>query len=237
MPATLPPCSIWWAAPVDPARGPGLLHLLDAHERGRLARLRRAADRARYLAAHALTRLVLGDLLNIPAVALELDRTCRCGEQHGKPRLLGASTPGFSLTHAGALVGVAVRPDGAVGLDVEPVRELTDLAGMARHVQSPAELTRAVAVAGPEAFFTTWTRKEALLKATGDGLSTPMSTITLAAAGAAVQEWTGEGAPDGPVWLRDLSPLPGYAAALAGPGPAAPAVTESDGDAVLRAEV
>lgn len=230
-----PPCSIWWAAPVDPADGPGLLNLLDAHERERLARFRQAADRARYLAAHALIRLVLGDQLATLPAALEFDRTCRCGQQHGKPRLPGAGAPGFSLTHAGALVGVAVRPDGAVGLDVEHVRELTDLAGMARHVQSPAELARHRGRVGPSAFFTTWTRKEALLKATGDGLSTPMSTITLSPTGTAVQAWTGGGTPDGPVWLRDLRPAPGYAAAVAGPGAIAPAVLEADGNAVLRA--
>jgi len=230
-----PPCNIWWAAPVDPADGPGLLNLLDAHERERLVRLRRAADRARYLAAHALVRLVLGHLLGTPPAALAIDRTCRCGQQHGKPRLLGVGAPGFSLTHAGALVGVAVRPDGAVGLDVEHVRELSDLAGMARHVQSPAELARHPGSADPSAFFTTWTRKEALLKATGDGLSTPMTTITLSPTGTAVQAWTGDGAPDGSVWLRDLHPAPEYAAAVAGLGAIAPAVLEADGNVVLRA--
>ncbi|MGH3615843.1 MAG: 4'-phosphopantetheinyl transferase family protein [Pseudonocardia sp.] len=235
MPATSPPCTVWWAAPVDPAERPGLLDLLDEHERERFLRFHRAADRARYLAAHALVRLVLGDLLGSPPAALELDRTCRCGQQHGKPRLLGVGAPGFSLTHAGALVGVAVRPDDAVGLDVEHVRELTDLAGMARHVQSPAELARRCGSADAPAFFTAWTRKEALLKATGDGLSTPMSTITLSPTGAAVQTWIGEGAPDGPVWLRDLRPAPGYAAAVAGPGAIAPVVLEADGNVVLRA--
>ena len=225
-----PPCRVWWAAPVDPGAAPGLVALLDAHERDRLDRFRRPADRARYLAAHALTRLVLAGAVGGPAHALDFDRTCRCGEQHGKPVLVGG--PDFSMTHAADLVGLAVH-SGPVGLDVEQVREMRDLAAMRGHVSSPAELARS-GPAGPADFFRGWTRKEALLKATGEGLSSPMAAITLGANG--VEEWTGDGAPDGPVWLRDLRPATGYLAAVAGLGRAA-AVVELDGDAVLAAAV
>lgn len=231
-------CTVRWAAPVDPAHAHGLVDLLDAHERDRLTRFRRDADRARYLAAHALARVVLGEVLDISPAAVEFDRTCRCGEQHGKPVVCGScpldATPGFSLTHAGDLVGVAVWPDGAVGLDVERLRPVSDLPGVARHACSPTELARGDA-ASPEAFFATWTRKEALLKATGDGLSAPMAAITLD--GPRVEDWPGGHAPDGPVWLRDLHPAPGYRAALAGLGPVAPAVAELRGDHLLRAAV
>jgi 4'-phosphopantetheinyl transferase len=214
---------VWWAAPVAPADAPVLVELLDAAERSRLHRFRRPADQARYLGAHALTRLALAEVVGTPAAALAFDRTCRCGEQHGKPVLPGG--PGFSLTHAGELVGVAVHPDGPVGLDVEQVRELTDLAAMAAHVCSPSE-----SAADSPAFFTLWTRKEALLKAAGTGLASPMSAITLGPSG--VQEWTGEDAPREPAWVRDLHPAPGYHAAVAGFGEA-PSVREAPGDPLL----
>jgi 4'-phosphopantetheinyl transferase len=217
---------VWWAAPVAPAEAPGLVALLDGHERDRLHRFRRPADQARYLAAHALVRLVLADDAGLPADALVFDRTCRCGAQHGKPVL--PDGPGFSLTHAGELVGVAVHPGGDVGLDVEQVRELSDLPGMAAHVCSPRE-----SAADADAFFTLWTRKEALLKAVGTGLATPMSAITLGPAG--VLDWTGEDAPREPLWLADLRPGPGYHAAVAGTG-ARPAVTEQRGDDLLAAQ-
>ena len=223
-------CTVWWAAPVAPEAAPALVALLDGHERDRLARLRRPADRARYLAAHALVRLVLAPLVGGAAATLTFDRTCRCGAPHGKPVLLGG--PGFSLSHAGDLVGVAVRPDGAVGLDIERVRPVTDLDALATHVHSPAERARGL---DPAAFFRTWTRKEALVKATGDGLSTPMSTITLAADRPAVQQWCGPGAPAGPVWLHDLHPAAEHPAAVAGPGAHAPEVVEADGNALLHA--
>jgi 4'-phosphopantetheinyl transferase len=219
-------CTVWWAAPVDPDDAPSLVTLLDGHERERLTRLRRAADRGRYLAAHALVRLALGGD-GTTAAALTFDRTCACGEPHGKPVLPGG--PGFSLSHAGDLVGVAVCPDGAVGLDVEQLRPLTDLAAMAGHVHSPAELARH-GTPDQETFFRAWTRKEALLKATGEGLAEPMAAITLAPDGAVV-EWAGHG----PFWLRDLTPAPDHPAAVAGPGATtAPAVVEADGAALLR---
>jgi 4'-phosphopantetheinyl transferase len=218
-------CDIWWAAPVAPADAPALVAVLDAHERNRMDRFRRAADAARYLAAHALTRVVLAHRLGCAPAALVFDRTCRCGEPHGKPTLAGGG-PGFSFTHAGAVVGVAVREDGPVGLDVEPVRTLPDIDGMARHVGAPAE---------PMAFFRAWTRKEALLKATGDGLASPMAAIVLDDRGVAA--WTGDGAPDGPVWLRDLVAPDGSPAAVAGLGAAAPSVVEHDGRRLLHVGV
>jgi 4'-phosphopantetheinyl transferase len=221
-----PTAVVWWAAPVAPASAPGLVRLLDVHERRRLDRFRRPADQARYLAAHALVRLVLGESVGAPAADLVFDRTCRCGEQHGKPVLPGG--PGFSLTHAGDLVGVAVHPGGPVGLDVEQVRELADLTAMAEHVRSPRET-----VTDADAFFALWTRKEALLKAVGTGLATPMSAITLGPPG--VLDWTGEDAPAHPLWLADLRPAAGYHAAVAGTG-ARPSIAEQRGDALLAGQ-
>ncbi|WP_300019189.1 4'-phosphopantetheinyl transferase superfamily protein [Pseudonocardia sp.] len=216
-------CTVWWAAPVAPGGAPALVGLLDAHERERLGRFRREVDAARFLAAHALVRIALAGLLDLAPAALVFDRTCRCGQPHGKPRLT-AGGPAFSLTHAGDLVGVAVH-DAPVGLDVEQARPLTDLAAMAAHACAPGETAPDEA-----AFFRLWTRKEALLKASGDGLSAPMSGITLDTHG--VVDWAGG---PGPVWLRELSPAPEHPAAVAGLGTEAPPVVEADGDALLRA--
>jgi 4'-phosphopantetheinyl transferase len=198
---------VWWAAPVAPAGAPGLVALLDRHERDRLDRFRRPADQARYLAAHALVRLVLAESVGTSPAALEFDRTCRCGEQHGKPVLAGG--PGFSLTHAGDLVGVAVHPVGDVGLDVEQVRELGDLEAMAAHVCSPRE-SAADAVADPGAFFTLWTRKEAYMKATGAGFALPPQSFAV------------EGLPAAGWTLRDLPVGAGFAACVAVRGPLDP---------------
>lgn len=224
--------TVWWAAPIDPASRPDLVALLDDHERERMGALRRPEDRARYLSAHALTRLVLGAHLDADPGALELDRTCRCGRQHGKPRLSGrADDPGFSLTHSGQLVGVALGA-GPVGVDVEQHRPLADVDGLAGHALSPAE--RAAGPVDPATFLVTWTRKEALLKALGEGLSSPMTAITLSPPDAPgrVVEWDGVGA-DG-WWVADVgTPHADHPGAVAGAGAQAPPVTVADGDAVL----
>ncbi len=214
-------CHVWWAGPVAPEEAPALVDLLDGHERERLTRFRRPVDTARYLAAHALTRIVLGTWLGRPPSSLVIDRTCRCGRQHGKPALAEGG-PHFSLSHAGDVVGVAVLDVGPVGLDVEVVRPMSDLDATARHVGAPSE---------PAAFFRAWTRKEALLKATGDGLASPMAAIVLDDDG--VASWTGDSAPEGPVWLRDLRAPDGSPAAVAGFGATTPAVAEHDGRRLL----
>ncbi|GEL26345.1 4'-phosphopantetheinyl transferase [Pseudonocardia sulfidoxydans NBRC 16205] len=230
-------CAIWWAAPIDPAGRSDLVALLDEHERTRLRAFRRPDDAGRYLAAHALTRLVLGERTATHPAGVRFDRTCRCGVQHGKPRLDEPGAPEFSFTHSGDLVGLAVA-DVAVGLDAEHHRALSDVASMAEHVSSPAERQRP-APSTTEQFLRVWTRKEALLKVTGEGLSRPMDSITLSPPGApaAVEDWAGDGAPAGPFWLVDLMPRLRHPAAVAGLGAVAPAVTEHDGDAVLRARV
>jgi len=214
---------VWWARPVSPAEAPSLVDLLDAHERARLDRFRRDADRARYLAAHALARLVVGPRTGTDPAALTIDRTCRCGKPHGKPTVAGVE---FSLTHSGDRVGVAVSAGGPVGLDVEEHRDLGDLDGLAGHALSPTEPRPTDGAA----FLRVWTRKEALLKATGEGLSGPMNAITLA--GPTVVSWT-----DGPsqVWLVDLDAGPAHPAALAGLGDEPDEVHVHDGDTLLAA--
>jgi 4'-phosphopantetheinyl transferase len=209
---------VWWARPV--LHAPRLVALLDAHERDRLERFRRPADTARYLAAHALTRLVLAARMGTDPAAIVIDRTCRCGKPHGKPTVPEMH---FSLTHSGDRVGVALSTEGPIGLDVEEYRELADLDGLAGHALS-ADEPRPTSAA---AFLQVWTRKEALLKATGDGLSSPMNAITLS--GAQLVAWT-----DGPqAWLVDLSAGPDHPAAIAGLGAHAPEIREHPGDDLL----
>ncbi|MEQ3554409.1 4'-phosphopantetheinyl transferase superfamily protein [Pseudonocardia nematodicida] len=225
--------TVWWASPIDPTSRPDLAGILDPHERERMAALRRDDDRARYLAAHALARLVLADALGTDPATLDIDRTCRCGKPHGKPRLAGrGGTPGFSMTHSGRLVGVALGT-GPVGLDVEGHRALSGLDGLTEHALSPAERDAHTWDTG--SFLVAWTRKEALLKATGEGLASPMDAITLSAPGtpAEVLDWRDV---DGSWWVADVvTPYGDHPGAVAGAGEAAPPIVVADGDSVLEA--
>ncbi|GGR87228.1 hypothetical protein GCM10010169_34330 [Micromonospora fulviviridis] len=108
----------------------GLLELLDDRERQRVDRAVPEADRARFLLGAALLRTVAGAMLDLPAEAVAVDRTCsQCGRWHGRPRLPGTALE-MSVSHSGAIVTVAVLPGGGrVGVDVErtgdrPVREV-----------------------------------------------------------------------------------------------------------------
>ncbi|CAL9654459.1 hypothetical protein SUDANB145_06722 [Streptomyces sp. enrichment culture] len=153
-----------------------LYAVLDAAERRRAAALRRPAERALYVAAHGALRRLLGERLGLPPAGVALTRLpCPgCGGPHGRPAVAGPAGDAlhFSLSHTAglALLALAARP---VGVDVERVPEprLAEDAARSLHRAERAELARLSAGARPGAFARCWTRKEAYLKATGEGLS------------------------------------------------------------------
>lgn len=214
-------CDVWWAAPA--CARPGLLDLLDAEERRRHARFRLQADRDRFLVAHALARLVCAHACGLPPEEVAFTWRCRnCDrpEPHGKPLPDGAARGlEVSWTHSGDRVGVALARGAELGLDVELLRSASDIEALSEHVLGSAERAAFEALPAPErlpAFFTYWTRKEALLKATGHGLAGGLDNVEVSAPGepAAVLGWRGPGAPAA-VWLTDLDAGSGYRAALA----------------------
>jgi 4'-phosphopantetheinyl transferase len=202
-------CDVWWAALSDIR--PEHAALLDPVEQGRRARYLRAEDRDRFTLGVAVTRLVLGELLDIPPARVPLTRACRdCGEPHGPPVVSGGR-PYLSVSHSGDWVAVALSSGGPVGVDVEDSsRQLDEAIG--RHVLASAE--SAVAGAG---IFSYWTRKEAIVKATGEGLRAPMTEITVSppAEPPRLLAWSGRAHFVDRITMHPLDPGPGYAACLA----------------------
>ncbi|MGQ0630149.1 MAG: 4'-phosphopantetheinyl transferase family protein [Sporichthyaceae bacterium] len=177
---------VWWAR--ADAVTPRAIELLDDAERARCAALRRASDVARFRTAHVLTRVVLGITTGADPAGLRFSFGCAaCGGAHGKPALPGG--PEFSLSHGGDLVALALAPV-AVGLDLEPATALDRpgaVAELCAGALSPAE--RGVVAALPAAdraaaVLAAWTRKEAVLKMTGHGLSVAPEQLVLSAPGA-----------------------------------------------------
>ena len=83
----------------------------------------------------------------------------------------------FNISHSGGLAVFAFTLDCEVGVDVEEIRELKDLAEIAARffcAEETAELMSLPADQRTAAFFRCWTRKEAYIKAIGDGLSAPL---------------------------------------------------------------
>jgi 4'-phosphopantetheinyl transferase len=200
---------LWWAH-VQDAR-PELVDLLPDDEVTRMRRYRRAADQDRHLVAWALTRVILGGTLGCSPAAVPISRSClHCGETgHGKPRL-GGSGPHFSLSHAGDRVIVTVSGDGPVGVDTEVDTDGAD------EIDSLVRGSDEEPAHGPS-LLRRWVRKEAVLKATGHGLSMPMTCFAVSPPHAAARllSWPADPSLPGRLALRDLASPVGYAAAVA----------------------
>ena len=239
----LPPdgtADVWWVGRQDVSdRHAGLL---DATERRRWAAYRRAEDRARFLAGCALAKTALARYTGLRPEDVRFDRTCgQCGEPHGKPVIEGGAVE-HSVAHSGDLVTVAVART-PLGVDVEqldgrphPLGSDGDPEALARLVLSAAEQAVLAAVAPParaRAFLVAWTRKEAVTKATGDGLRAAFSDVVVAADAGPPRlvSWPYPRSARS-VSLLDLDTDPGYVAALAVIG-RCEAVRARDGSALL----
>ncbi|HEV7886783.1 MAG TPA: 4'-phosphopantetheinyl transferase superfamily protein [Acidimicrobiales bacterium] len=174
--------------------------LLDQAEQERAQQFRLDRLRRRYTVAHAMVRLLLGDRVQADPRVLRFET----GE-HGKPFLAGGAglagdPPHFNLSHSGERALVAIRDDGPVGVDIEQVRELSSLRGVAERILAPALLAAFEEAADPTVFvLDQWTRKEAVLKAGGEGITRPLREV------------------DGSGCVA-LDVGEGYVGALAGPG-------------------
>ena len=236
-PAPLPGvCQVWWARPGDVR--PEHDALLGEADLVRRARLACAADRQRLTAGAAVARLVLGAALGTAPAALRIDRTCAsCGSPHGRPRLVDAEGLHFSISHAGHCVVVAVLPGSPVGVDVEAVGrfapgELDALADCALADAEREHLARLPAAEKPRAFTVSWVRREAVLKATGEGLGIPPEGLVVTPPSTPPRVLRRDGSE--PVWLRDVPAPAGFVAALAGMGTAPDGVVGRDAGPLLR---
>ncbi len=215
----MPAFEVWWA---DPAWArPVHESLLDPAEQGRREALRRPADRDRFTVAAALLRLVGARATGLAPRRVPVDRGCsQCGEPHGKPRIQGYDLH-VSISHSGARVAVAAGP-APLGVDVEEVRPV-DVAALAGLTLGAGE-----SAAGSADFFVYWTRKESAVKATGDGLSVPLSGVRVTRPDQPAGLVSYPARPGLVATMRDLGAGLGYAAALTVLAPEPVAVHEHD---------
>ena len=154
---------------------------LTAEEEARARRLVAAPVRRGFIAGRWLVRSVLAALTGAEPRSLEL----RAG-RHGKLFLAGHERDGpcFNLSHSGGLAAMALVRDRRVGIDIEAKRPLTDSALLARRILGPRERARFEALqerAREPALLAAWTRKEAVLKAVGTGISGSLRSIDVLA--------------------------------------------------------
>ncbi len=167
-----------WSSPL-PAED-RFLRLLDDVEQGRFEAYRQEADKRRFLTGRVLAKTVAAERLGLALEAVKFDATCEdCGKPHGRPRVPGADLT-LSISHSGDLIGIAATPSVPVGLDVETATRRAD-DGLIEYALSPVEAEHLAGLGAEEkaaAFFVYWTRKEAVMKATGKGLRIPLQSIT-----------------------------------------------------------
>jgi 4'-phosphopantetheinyl transferase len=210
-----------WHASLEP--GPDRLRelaaTLSADESDRAARFRFDRDRRRFVAARGILREILGSLLGHDPAALLFVY----GPQ-GKPALRAGSVGGevfFNVAHSSDRGAFAVAAVPGIGVDVEVVRPVPDAGSIARRFFSREECAAIAALPAPlrlHAFFCCWTRKEAYVKALGEGLSHPLDGFAVSVApGGQARLLHADGSIEGVAgWrLHDLSDLPAFACALA----------------------
>lgn len=157
-----------WRVDVDPVPSAHRCELLDPDERSRAARFRFPADRSRYLAAHIALRDILGRYLQIDPAHIRY-RT----NEYGKPFVADQPVE-FSLSHSSDVILIAVTRDRSVGIDVERIRPDLDFQPIVDRHFSAREKSELLSVPPGiryQYFFGMWTRKEAVLKMVGWGLS------------------------------------------------------------------
>lgn len=182
-PATAPgkaAIEVWWcdAAELDRAEIESLAQMQPADQRYAAARLVNDDLRRRHIVAHAMMLDALGRCADPPERRLVLARG-----PHGKPYVAEPHALRhlrFNLADSGPMSVVAISAEREVGIDIERIRPDIDIAATAgmcfteRELAALAQIPRADRAA---AFFSCWTRKEALLKAQGTGLMRPPNEV------------------------------------------------------------
>ena len=156
-----------------------LSRILSTDERMRAERFHFDRERKRFIVSRGALRTILGRYLGVGPDQLRF----RYGP-HGKPCLseeFDRCALGFNLAHSNDLALYAFASGRKVGIDVEHVHPIPDAEQIAARFFSKYE--NAVLRELPEsqrleAFFNCWTRKEAFIKAIGDGLTSSLGPIS-----------------------------------------------------------
>src|SRR5262249_36012578 len=193
-----------------------LVPCLSNAERTKAQRFRTERDSKRYIAARGALRRLLARYLR--------ERDDRIRFRYGPSGKPAVEQPAsgtdihFNVSHSGSVALIALCAHAEIGIDVELVRDISDAAGIVDNFFTREESKRWHALPADhrtKAFYDGWTRKEALVKALGDGLSMALDSfeVPLRPGVNGIIRLPGASA-----WaIVDVSPFAGYSAALAIP--------------------
>lgn len=201
-----------WLVPLD-SRTVLTSAILSAEETTRAARFVFDRDRAHYIVAHTAVRQILAPYAGQKPESLVIETA-----ERGKPYLRDHPQLRFNLSHSGEYALLAVG-DRELGVDIERINAKRSTIEIAKRFFAPAEVADLLATPEDrreEAFFACWSRKEAYIKARGEGLGIPLDSFTVSLGSNAGlrqasdrERW----------WMCALQAPTGYAAALAAEAP------------------
>ncbi len=210
-----------WRASQDlkTSRIQSLLQTLSVDERTRAERFYFQKDRDHFIIARGTLRAILGRYLKIEPSQLHF-----CYNLYGKPALVSESGDNelcFNISHSDGLALYALACKREIGIDLERMRDGLAHEKIAESFFSDREV--AVLRALPtdlqqEAFYTCWTRKEAYVKARGQGLTLPLNKFDVSLTPgepAALLSINGNSQEAFRWSLQEINPGPGYTATLA----------------------
>jgi len=211
-------CHLWRLSLEESEKGLArLTQYLSSEERKRAEHFLVPAPRLQYIVTRSALRLLLGSYLGIPCETIQF-----CLNQYGKPSLPPPLAQlRFNVSHSGKLALIAISKEVDVGVDIEQHRLLNDGPGLAKMILCQEDLDQWLELSPNDqfrAFYQAWTRKEAVAKALGYGLTLDFKHLRVSFTPTAqtqliniepnlgvAREWT----------LIDINAGDGYSAALA----------------------
>ncbi len=188
---------------------PKLLDILTPTEQERANGYRSFQAKDTFIISRGYLRVILSKYLQIQPKSIELAYTTR-----GKPYLVGNWKLEFNLSHSQDLIVYAITENRPIGVDVEYLRNFPDGVNIATRFFSPLEaefIRDCPATKQSLAFFQGWTSKEAVLKATGEGIAGGLAKV--------IVELNPDLPPrllnDSQWFLTKVIPAPGYLAIVA----------------------
>ncbi len=193
--------------------------LLSAQEKNQAAQFHFAHDHRRFIIRRAVLRQLLAVNLGLRPEEIQID-----GTGFKKPQITTAQNPlqlQFNSSHASDWALIALAQNCELGVDIEKHHHLPERADLAKKFFSEAEvreLNRLTEPARTEGFFNCWTRKEAFVKAIGQGLAFPLNHFSVSLTPeqpATILEVTSEYPAALEPWsMTAIDVMPGFSAAL-----------------------
>lgn len=154
--------------------------LLDADEQVRANRFHFEKDRNQFIASHGILRKILSGYLNISP-----EKIIFSYNEFGKPFIANQSDIQFNLSHSKNITLIAITKNYSIGVDIEYIKQTRDIEAIAERYFSTHECSALKQLPTEErqkAFFNGWSRKEAFLKAHGQGLSYSLEKVEVSLA-------------------------------------------------------